>query len=272
MLFRLVLLRAGITTHFCSNRKAKTRPPFHSLPPPSRIRSSRVSRIVLSERKLATTSYTRVWWSRIRRYYVVGGEKRIKTMNEITPTRPSKVKKSKIRPKLKPIVSPTDDNYDDEGFGLGYGEWTPSKRRQQSPENDTPKDDEKKDERCDTLKLQSESNEEIRTDNAISNASDDISLTKTQLSFDNKLKLSERDVTDNEKENRANECVSQVTYSQKNLNEGNKSKCMDGVWIESTSSLLRSRVRQGFIILLCIAAICEVLRISIVIKYVTHLR
>lgn len=198
---------------------------------------------------------------------MVGGEKRIKTMNEITPTRPSKVKKSKIRPKLKPIVSPTDDNYDDEGE-LGYGEWTPSKRRQQSPENDTPKDDEKKDERCDTLKLelQSESNEEIRTDNAISNASDDISLTKTQLSFDNKLKLSERGDIGNEKDNRANECVSQVTYSQKKLNEGNKSKCMNGVWIESTCSLLRSRVWQGFIILLCIAAICEVLCISIVIK------
>ena len=86
---------------------------------------------------------------------MVGGEKRIiKAMNEITPiTRPSKVKKSKIRPKLKPIVSPTDDNYDDEG-DLGYGEWTPSKRRQQSPENDTPKDDEKKDERkCEKERL-----------------------------------------------------------------------------------------------------------------------
>ena len=188
-------------------------------------------------------------------------------MNEITPTRPSKVKKSKIRPKLKPIVSPTDDNYDDEGE-LGYGEWTPSKRRQQSPENDFPKDDEKKDERCDTLKLQSESNEEIRTDNAMSNASDDnISLTKTQLSFDNKLKLSERGDMDNEKENRANDCVSQATYSQKKLNVGNKSKCVNGVWIDSTCSLLRSRVWQGFIILLCIAAICEVLCISIVIKY-----
>ncbi len=186
-------------------------------------------------------------------------------MNETTPTRPSKVKKSKIRPKLKPIVSPAD-NYDDEGE-LGYGEWTPSKRRQQSPENDTPKDDEKKDERCDTLKLQSESsNEEIRTDNAMSNASDDISLTKTQLSFDNKLKLSERGDMDNEKENRAYDCVSQVNSTQK-LNEGNKSKCVDGVWIESTCRLLRSRVWQGFIILLYIAGICEVLCISIVINY-----
>ena len=199
---------------------------------------------------------------------MVGGEQRIKaTMNEITPTRPSKVKKSKIRPKLKPIVSPTDDNYDDEGE-LGYGDWTPSKRRQQSPENGTPKDDEKKDERCDTLKLQSESsNKEIRTDNAMSNASDNISLTKSQLSFDNKLMLSESDDMDNEKDNRANECVSQVTYSLKKLNDGNKSKCVDGVWIESTCSLLRSRVWQGFIILLCIAGICEVLCISIVIKY-----
>jgi hypothetical protein len=89
----LFLLRVGISTHFCILSEGRSSSPLGT----------------------QHTANTQQFGGGSIRRYVVGGEQRIKAMNEITPTRPSKVKKSKIRPKLKPIVSPTDDNYDDEG-------------------------------------------------------------------------------------------------------------------------------------------------------------
>ena len=190
-------------------------------------------------------------------------------------------KKGKIRPKLKPIVSPNED--DDEG-GLGFGDWTPSKRQVHDDELSSTEDQKILFERCHasvgsgshirTLYPITNKKEEEQgleqvgemADKAISIESESNRLngfdrppTEIQRNFDNKLQLYENN-TDSKKGN---------CFGDRSLKVAPQS-ILSGCSIrkQSMSGLLYS----GLIAILCMTVVCEVVCLAIVIRFrLSHL-
>jgi hypothetical protein len=192
-------------------------------------------------------------------------------MNDTPKSSPRpKAKKNKIRPKLKPIVSPNED--DDEG--LGYGEWapvSPLKPRNVTENNWSGSEEDEKKEEISSVhealvardevkkirpKLQPVSSEkEVQTKEEI--WSESRSRPESQCSFDNKLQLSESNM-DVEKVKSSDNKASTNTQHTVNSNKENIS--------DETRQRLRARISKGLMVLLCVAVSCEVLSIAIITK------
>ena len=183
-------------------------------------------------------------------------------MNDTPTSSPrQKANKNKIRPKLKPIISPDED--DDEG--LGYGEWAPSplKPRPEILETDCSSgEDEKKDEGITHDLVSVGLSRKIKK---IRPKLQPVSIarsrpTESQCSFDNKLQLSENGTYSDKEKSSDNKALNNGVRSLEAANSNSE--------IISNESLrwLRAKVWKGLVVLLCIVIACEVLSIAIITK------
>ena len=183
-------------------------------------------------------------------------------MNDTPTSSPrQKANKNKIRPKLKPIISPDED--DDEG--LGYGEWAPSplKPRPEILETDCSSgEDEKKDEGITHDLVSVGLSRKIKK---IRPKLQPVSIarsrpTESQCSFDNKLQLSENGTYSDKEKSSDNKALNNGVRTLEAANSNSE--------IISNESLrwLRAKVWKGLVVLLCIVIACEVSSIAIITK------
>ena len=172
-------------------------------------------------------------------------------MNDTPTSSPrQKANKNKIRPKLKPIISPDED--DDEG--LGYGEWAPSplKPRPEILETDCSSgEDEKKDEGITHDLVSVGLSRKIKK---IRPKLQPVAIarsrpTESQCSFDNKLQLSENGTYSDKEKSSDNKALNNGVRSLEAANSNSE--------IISNESLrwLRAKVWKGLVVLLCIVKI-----------------